>query len=466
MTFAIAALVSFLSCQCSKPAPEYTFPEGEQEPEHKPGEDSGEKPEEVYHKACFIWVDAAANFNDFANSKENIGRDLQKAKDCGFTHVVVDVRPTNGDVLFQTSHCDQVKWLGAWVNGQYKRVERTASFDYLQAFIDQGHKLGLKVYAGFNTFVGGNRNSLGKTGVVFRDENMRENATWLYTKNGTISCMDAGGEIFLNPVSPDVQKYICSLLADLAVYGKKGLDGIILDRGRFMDYNTDFSPYTRKMFEKYIGKTLNNWPADVMQPDMNIGVPKPLPPFYQKWMTFRVKTIYDFMAKARETVKDVDPDVDFGAYAGAWYSQYYTMGVNWASKTYDPSKDFYEEWATPEYGKYGYAEMMDVLIMGAYANPARVYGSSEWTMQGFCRRAMEKTKGKAGLLVGGPDVGNWDYEDKVPQSEENQAIVNSVCACADECDGYFLFDMIHLKQADQWEYAQEGISKLREKETE
>jgi hypothetical protein len=27
----------------------------------------------------------------------------------------------------------------------------------------------------------------------------------------------------------------------------------------------------------------------------------------------------------------------------------------------------------------------------------------------------------------------------------------------DECDGYFLFDMIHLKMANQWQYAKQGI---------
>ena len=30
-------------------------------------------------------------------------------------------------------------------------------------------------------------------------------------------------------------------------------------------------------------------------------------------------------------------------------------------------------------------------------------------------------------------------------------------ACMNVCDGYFLFDMIHLKKADQWQYAKEGI---------
>ena len=56
----------------------------------------------------YIWVDAAANFPDFANSKDNIRRDLTLAKETGFTDVVVDVRPTNGDVLFESDNCDQV----------------------------------------------------------------------------------------------------------------------------------------------------------------------------------------------------------------------------------------------------------------------------------------------------------------------------------------------------------------------
>lgn len=57
-------------------------------------------------------IDASANFPDFANSKENIARDLAIAKNTGFTDVVVDVRPTTGDVLFTTDVVDQVNYLG------------------------------------------------------------------------------------------------------------------------------------------------------------------------------------------------------------------------------------------------------------------------------------------------------------------------------------------------------------------
>ena len=40
------------------------------------------------------------------------------------------------------------------------------------------------------------------------------------------------------------------------------------------------------------------------------------------------------------------------------------MGVNFASKKYDPAQDF--SWATPEYKNYGYAELIDLYATGNY----------------------------------------------------------------------------------------------------
>ena len=56
----------------------------------------------------------------------------------------------------------------------------------------------------------------------------------------------------------------------------------------------------------------------------------------------------------------------------------------------------------------------------------------------------------------GPVAEKWT-NNQATQEQENQAIVQSVKACMNVCDGYFLFDMIHLKKADQWQYAKEGI---------
>lgn len=407
-------------------------------------------------KPRFIWVDAAANFPDFANSKENIRRDLTLAKEAGFTDIVVDVRPTNGDVLFQTDVEDQVTGLNAWTSDGYKRIQRTESWDYLQAFIDMGHELDLKIHAAINTFTGANRTSLGPDGMLFRNPERKDWATMLLTPSGEIvSTLDINnsGARFFNPVNEDVQNYLLDMLDDLAAY--EDLDGIFLDRGRFNDLNSDFSNYTKKKFEEYLGYSIQNFPDDVLRPDMLEGsLPSELPVYFKQWLEFRAKVIHDFMEKAQQRVKAKNANIDFGVYVGAWYSSYYGVGVNWASPDYNTASQ-YSKWATPNYKNYGYADHMDIILIGAYAPPTSVYGSNEWTIEGFCIKAMEKIKGDA-LVIGGPDIGNGTW---ATTSDEvvNEAITKSVDAAINASDGYFLFDMIHLKMKDQWKYVKEGI---------
>jgi uncharacterized lipoprotein YddW (UPF0748 family) len=439
---------AFITSSCEEDEPEYEWEWDEEQ-------DNAEKPR-------YIWIDAAANFPDFANSKENIVRDLTLAKEAGFTDVVVDVRPTTGDVLFQTDVVDQVKWLGAWTSSGYTKIERTATWDYLQAFIDAGHELELRVHANINTFVGGNRTSIGPEGMLYRDSEKRHWATQLLTQNGTVNTIDQSstGAKFFNPVHEEVQDFLFDVLDDLAAYQE--LDGIFLDRGRFDGFDSDFSEYTRKKFEEYLGYSIQNFPNDVVTPEIldqwakGNGLPAELPTYFKEWLEFRVKVIHDFMEEARNRVKAVNPDVDFGVYVGAWYGSYFPVGVNWASPDYNTSMD-YSKWASAKYKDYGYADHMDVILIGAYAAPTRVYGSTEWTIEGFCKKAKEKIKGDA-VVIGGPDIGNGSW---ATTSDEvvNQAITQSVDAAMSACDGYFLFDMIHLKKKDQWEYVKEGIDK-------
>ena len=85
-------------------------------------------------------------------------------------------------------------------------------------------------------------------------------------------------------------------------------------------------------------------------------------------------------------------------------------------------------------------------------------------MQAATEAVMARFSSSCPMVAGGPDVGNWDADDKVPQEEENRAITASVAACINACDGYFLFDMIHLKKADQWSYVKTGIDGVIKKD--
>lgn len=419
-------------------------------------------------KPRYIWVDAASNFVDFADSKEKIARDLKLAKDAGFTDIVVDVRSTSGNILFKSDLAPQIRAVNTWAyldeNGErstrLRTVTRTATWDYLQAFIDEGHALGLRIHAGFNTMTGGHSTSGAggtPTGVLFTDADKADWATWKYNGGEPKSVMELGEtEKFFNPGHPAVQEYICNLLKDLASY--PDLDGIVLDRGRYNDLYSDFSPLSRQQFEEYIGVKLSKFPGDILPPGTtNSTLKTPYGPYTTKWLEFRAKTIHDFMAKAREAVKGVNPNIMFGVYVGAWYNSYYNTGVNWASKKYDPSRT--AQWATTRYKNYGYADLMDQILLGAYASPKGVYGATEWTMQGFCLQGKQKIGDACPLVVGGPDV-DWRWEGSSAEFSKEEimdAIKNSVSACASACDGYFLFDMIHLKiDPEKWDAAAAG----------
>ncbi len=419
-------------------------PEEEKPEEEKPEE----KPEVKTGKARLVWIDAAANFEDYANSQEAIKADMQKIKDTGFTGVIVDVRPTNSGVLFQSSTEHALDQVDAWVTGGYKWVKRTESFDYLQAFIDAGKEAGLDVYASINTMIGGCMcpYGLGSDGILYDDPSKKSWATVVNTADGLVNSLDLedSGAKFLNPANDEVVDYLLSLLADLAAYDVKG---IILDRCRYDDYElqSDFSDISREKFEDYIGAPVENWPDDIFEPGAD-ELSTPVTAMQKKWMEFRAKNIHDFMEKASDKVHSVNPDIRFGAYVGAWYSSYYYSGVNWASPKYN-ARNVYT-WATLEYNEFGYADHCDIMIIGAYASTKSIYGNTEWTMQGFCQRA--KTIFADDVpYIGGPDIGNSSGFENGGQGKLMPDIVDACINASSE--GMFFFDLCHIKMHDYWD---------------
>lgn len=426
---------------------------------NNPEQEEEEDPVSKEPKPRYVWIDCAANFKDYANDRNKIAEDMARIKEVGFTDVIVDVRPTNADVLFKSTVADPLVRVDAWVNGQYVWLERTADFDYLQAFIEEGQKVGLKVNASINTFVGGCLcpYGLGNDGMLYRDADKKDWATVINSKSGLVNTMDLTnsstdwGARFLNPANDEVQKYLLQMLADLAKYD---LDGIVLDRCRYDDYGlmSDFSDESRQKFESFIGYTVPNYPSGIFAPGTEqLGSPTNL---QKQWLAFRAKTIHDFIVKASEKVHSVNPDIRFGAYVGAWYSSYYTSGVNWASPKYDPSADGYA-WASKDYKDYGYADHCDFMFIGAYAAATSIWGNNEWTMQGFCRKAAGKFKGDV-PFAGGPDIGN-------PTGFENggqDAIIPDIVdACINASDGFFVFDLCHIKMHDYWNAFKRGFDR-------
>lgn len=453
----ILALLAFISCEKVKEYPwndawdkyqhEVTVPEEPDEPSGPVAPAEG--------KERLVWIDAAANFKDYANSQENINKDMAKIKETGFTGVIVDVRPTNTGLLFKSDLEAPLTKVDAWVNG-YNWVERTATFDYLQAFIDAGKKEGLSVYAAINTMVGGcDCGSLGKVGFLYEDAAKKEWASMVNTDTGIKSCLEHSktGAKFVNPANDDAVNYIIGILEDLAAYD---ITGIILDRCRYDDHSlqSDFSDVSRTKFEEFIGEKVANWPNDVFAPGAS-SLSTPATPMQKKWLAFRAKMIHDFMEKASAKVHAVRSDIRFGAYVGAWYSSYYESGVNWASPKYNTASKY--NWATDDYKNYGYADHCDIMIIGAYAGTNNVYGNGEWSMQGFCKLAQPLFAGDVNF-IGGPDVGN---STGFGNGGQNDLMPDIVDACYNaSTGGMFFFDLCHIKMYDYWSGIKKGFEAL------
>ena len=65
----------------------------------------------------------------------------------GFTDVVVDVKSIMGETLYKS---DIAPYMGEW-----EGVTRPENYDLLGYFIEEGHKLGMRVHGSLNVFAGG-----------------------------------------------------------------------------------------------------------------------------------------------------------------------------------------------------------------------------------------------------------------------------------------------------------------------
>lgn len=397
-------------------------------------------------KPRYVWVDAAANFQYYANDASGIAADCKRIADMGFTDIILDVRPTSGDVLFESAVAPACKKVAAWVNGRYRWVERTETFDYLAAFIAEGHANGLRVNAAINTMVGGYHSSIGDVGMVY-DTPSRKG--WCAVDNlsgGLTNSMDdpETGPRFLDPANPEVQQFLLTLLGELASY--EGLDGIVLDRCRYDDYGLDagYTDAALEAFTTYLGNAPAKWPV-LQRGRTSIGSPSTLE---RNWLTFRCTVMHDFIEAAARKVHSVAPGVRFGVYVGAWFSDYYTSGVNWSSSTYDIKKNESSyKWAAASYQKTGFADLLDFIFLGAYAGTSGVHGNGEWTMEGFAKLGAKRLCGVVPFAAG-PDIGNGSGFESGHQEALIPDIVDTMLSSA---DGLFIFDLCHIRMFEYWD---------------
>ena len=404
-------------------------------------------------KPKLMWFDAEANFKRFSNP-DSIDFYLEKIKNIGFTDAVIDIRPITGEVLYKSKFAPQMKEWDGFVR---------PDFDYLGHFITKAHELGLKVHASLNVFVGGHN-------FFDRGQTYTTNPEWasmVYTPDqGIVSIMTLKKKYsaMINPINPDFQAHILNVLKEVTAKYPE-LDGFMLDRVRYDGIMADFSDLSRTKFEEYLGEKIGSFPADIYEwkTDGNEKSNYVRGKLFNKWIEWRAKNIYDFVALARKTVKQLNPNISFGSYTGAWYPSYFEVGVNWASSQYDPSKDF--DWATPEYKNFGYAELLDLYATGNYytnvtmdeyrknnnivVNETDSKGATGtwYCVEGSCakiRGILNGRKFMGGILVD-------QFYKNPPQ------LSRSIAMNIQASDGLMVFDIVHIISKNLWKEVEDGF---------
>lgn len=401
-----------------------------------------------------MWMDLSANWKRFT-IPDSVAHYLDKTVECGFNIVVVDVKNTDGQVAYKSKIAPRLLiWKGKPISEEY---------DYLKVILDLAHARGLKVYAAFNQFAEGNARL--KTGPIYKDKGAWQ--TMIYDPEKGIqptTSLTGPYAAFTNPALPEVQRYEQSILCE--VVKNYGVDGIMLDRCRYDNIKSDFSQYSKQLFEKYIGKKVERFPEDIYEwvkgADGKYIIKEGK--WYKLWIEWRASIIYNYFKNTRAAIKKVRKDVKLAAYTGAWYPSYYEVGVNWASKNYDPSKEF--DWATPNYKKYGFAELLDKYTNGNYY--------FDVTLDEYHKRnsaVLNETDSKA---LSGDHLcveGACEYSHKllgdnaflgamyVEQYEHNaDQFKRAVKMNLKKSDGFMLFDIVHIILRDWWQPLKEAIA--------
>ena len=387
-------------------------------------------------KPKYLWFDASANFKRFAE-KDSIDYYLDKAVEAGFNRIVVDVRPVEGEALYKSEIVPEMKRLGATI------IER--DWDYLQYFVDGAHKRGMKITAGTTMFpVGSPYHHLGP--AFYDKPEFVGRTTMQYTPEGMVDIRTMGKKevaAFLNPAMPENQEYALSFVKEIVE--KYDIDGYSLDYCRYPNMYGDFSDFSRKDFEKYLGHSVENWPADIF----TFGEKQEVVPgkYYRDWWSYRAKVISDFVGRTTQTIKSIKEDVEVVYWAGGWIYGLYGTAQNWASPRHPIHLDPYNEvWCNRDYMKAGFADKIDAFMLGAYLNDIydiTNHNSIEYSVY----RANNLTKGDC-RMYGTIYALNHELN-----------IEDAVYVCLRDSEGLMVFDICQVIQFDLWDDIRRGVER-------
>ena len=413
-------------------------------------------------KRLYMWLDCEANFERLS-TPDSIDYYMSRIKELGFTDVVADVKSIMGEVLYKS---DIAPYMGEW-HGTVRSID----YDMLAEVEAACRKYGLGCYASLNVFCGGH--NFVKRGIIYNEHPEWQSIGWWHNKLVPVNEMHFNYNGMVNPANPEVREYQLAILEEF-VRKYPTIDGLIFDRVRYDDIWADFSPLSLNDFATYAGLDKAPKPEEIMtwyQDEKGKWRHKPEVHFLL-WMEYRANVIKSFVVEAHERIKAINPNLILGDYTGAWYPTYYYVGVNWASEKYNPAEEF--EWASENYYKTGYADLLDVYMTGLYYTPITkaevdsdfpdIGQRMEAGMDAEARNYWYCVEGAAELaqkITCGvvPVVGSIYVEQYMGDEERFGRAVTQ--AIESSSGGMMLFDLCHIVSHDWWNTLETAIKRAK-----
>lgn len=396
------------------------------------------KPEPTGKKEKMLWFDAEANFQRFS-TQAGIIEMLDKTVEAGFNKIVVDVKPVEGDVLYESAFMTQATAIGSV-------TVPSRDWDYLQFFLDEAHKRNLKVTVSTTIFPMGMPST--RQGPAYRDSRWNGKTCLQHKPEGMVDIKNDPSKVaaFLNPVLPEVQDFALRIIREIVT--NYDFDAYALDYCRFPDYQSDFSQASKEAFEQYIGGQIDTWPGDVFSYDAK-GERVP-GRYYKQWWEFRSMIIRDFVARVRTEIKAIKPDVKLEYWAASWWGALYANGQNWASKSFrplsDPEAGYFSPWCSATYHTTGFADQLDTFLLGTYL--PRVYGPNDG-------ESIEFGINRAHRMI----LNACTYYATVDCSQRDFDIEEACYYCLKRTAGLMVFDIVHVINNDMWAAIKRGIDR-------
>ena len=352
---------------------------------------------------------------------------------------MIDVKPCEGTVLYDSEFLDP-----------YKLSIEERGFDYLEYMIKAAKERNLRVEISTTIMTMGN--VVSRKGPLVTDPEIAEAECIEYTPTGLHKISEnpnAFGAV--NPCHPNTMKYIKRMINEIFTNPKyECVDAYVLDYCRYMNFNSDFSDYSREQFEAYIGESVPNWPEDIYtyNSDAFSSYWYDFTPgkYYNLWIEWRSQVIHDVIAEIRTTLKEIRPDVDLEVWAASW-GPLPATGQNWASPKYKAVN--LNWWATDDYYKTGYADLLDTFQLGAYLN--KINGMDPETIE----YALYKCNN---MLMG--DCNYWGTFSVASREFDSEA---AAYLCLTKSPGCMVFDLVHISTCGHWNKLKAGVDRAWEK---